>query len=407
MEVLHPRCAGLDVHSELVVACARIAQGQQVERETAEFGTSTRELLRLQEWLASRGVTHVAMEATGVYWKPVWHILEGAFELVLGNARQMKTVPGRKSDQKDASWIADLQAHGLIRPSFVPLRPIQELRDLTRTRKQMMAEHARHVQRIQKVLEDANIKLVSVLSDIMGASGRKILTALAEGEQNPEKLAGLADPRVKAPRARIVEALRGQVTEHHRFMLSLHMRQAAAVEAGVVMIEVRIEKALEPFRRQVELLCTIPGVKANAAASILAEVGADMSVFPSADHLVSWSAISPGLNKTGGKTKGSRTKRGRWLKATMTQCAWAASHQRNCYLNVRFHRIKSRRGSRKAVIAVANTMLRAIYHMLKNDVAYQDLGADFFDRENQDRTVRRLTSRLKNLGFEVELRKAA
>lgn len=407
MEVLYPRCAGLDVHAELVVACARIAQGQQIERETAEFGTSTRELLRLQEWLASREVTHVAMEATGVYWKPVWHILEGSFELVLGNAKQMKTVPGRKSDQKDASWIADLQAHGLIKPSFVPLRPIQELRDLTRTRKQMMGEHARHVQRIQKVLEDANIKLVSVLSDIMGASGRRILTALADGEQNPEKLAGLADPRVKAPRARIVEALRGHVTEHHRFMLSLHMRQAAAVEAGVVMVEARIEKALEPFRRQVELLCTVPGVKANAAASILAEVGVDMSVFPSADHLVAWSAISPGLNKTGGKTKSSRTKRGRWLKATMTQCAWAASHQRNCYLNARFHRIKSRRGGKKAVIAVANTMLRAIYHMLKNDVAYQDLGAGFFDRENQDRTVRRLTTRLKNLGFEVELRKAA
>lgn len=407
MEVLYPRCAGLDVHSELVVACARIAQGQRIQREMAEFGTSTRELLRLQEWLASREVTHVAMEATGVYWKPVWHILEGSFELVLGNAQQMKTVPGRKSDQKDASWIADLQAHGLIRPSFVPPRPIQELRDLTRTRKQMMGEHARHVQRIQKVLEDANIKLISVLSDIMGVSGRKILTALADGERDPEKLAGLADPRVKAPRAKIVEALRGNVTEHHRFMLSLHMRQAAAVEAGVVTLEARIEKALEPFRRQVELLCTVPGVKANAAAAILAETGVDMSVFPSADHLVAWAAIAPGLNKTGGKTKSSRTKRGRWLKATITQCAWAASHQRDCYLNARFHRIKSRRGSRKAVIAVANTMLRAIFHMLTNDVPYQDLGADFFDRENQDRTVRRLTTRLKKLGFDIELRRAA
>ncbi|HEX8671211.1 MAG TPA: IS110 family transposase [Longimicrobium sp.] len=407
MEVLHPRCAGLDVHSELVVACARIAEGQQVRHDLAEFGTSTRELLRLQEWLLSHGVTHVAMEATGVYWKPVWHILEGSFEMVLGNAKQMKTVPGRKSDQKDAAWIADLLAHGLIRASFVPPTPIQELRDLTRTRKQMMGEHARHVQRIQKVLEDANIKLTSVLTDIMGVSGRKILNALAEGERNPEKLARLADPRVKAPRAKIVEALQGNVTEHHRFMFSLHLMHIESVEAAVAALEARIEEALEPFRHEVELLCTMPGIKRNAAASIIAEIGVDMSVFPSADHLVGWGSISPGLNKTGGKTRSSRTKPGRWLKATMTQCAWAASHQRNCYLNARFHRIKSRRGSKKAVIAVANTMLRAIYHMLKNDAPYQDLGPDFFERENRDKTVRRLTTRLKNLGYEVEIRKAA
>jgi transposase len=407
MEVLHPRCAGLDVHSELVVACARIAEGKEVRRELAEFGTSTRELLRLQEWLLEREVTHVAMEATGVYWKPVWHILEGSFELVLGNAKQMKTVPGRKSDQKDASWIADLQAHGLIKPSFVPLRPIQELRDLTRTRKQMMREHGRHVQRIQKVLEDANIKLTSVLTDIMGVSGRKILTALADGERNPERLAGLADPRVKAPRIRMVEALTGSVTEHHRFMLSFHLRHIEAVEASVSELEARIEEALDPFRRQVELLCTVPGVKANAAASIIAEIGVDMSVFPSADHLVAWAAISPGLNKSGGKTKSSRTKPGRWLKATMTQCAWAASHQRDCYLNTRYHRIKSRRGPKKAVVAVANTMLRAMYHMLANDVPYRDVGADFFDREHRDKTVHRLATRLKKLGYEVELRRAA
>lgn len=407
MEVLHPRCAGLDVHSELVVACARIAEGRKVRREMAEFGTSTRELFRLQAWLLEREVTHVAMEATGVYWKPVWHILEGSFELVLGNARQMKTVPGRKSDQKDASWIADLLAHGLIRPSFVPPRPIQELRDLTRTRKQMMREHGRHVQRIQKVLEDANIKLTSVLSDIMGVSGRKILTALAGGEGNAERLAGLADPRVKAPRIKMVEALTGSMTEHHRFMVSFHLRHIEAVEASVAELEARIEKALEPFRHQVELLCTVPGVKENAAASIIAEIGVDMSVFPSADHMVAWAAISPGLNKSGGKTKSSRTKPARWLKATMTQCAWAASHQRNSYLNTRFYRIRSRRGPKKAVVAVANTMLRAIYHMLANDVPYRDLGSDFLDRENRDRTVHRLAARLKNMGYDVELRRAA
>lgn len=407
MEVLYPRCAGLDIHSELVVACARIAEGRKVEREVAEFGTSTRELLRLQEWLLERGVTHVAMESTGTYWKPVWHILEGCFELTLGNAKQMKTVPGRKSDEKDSEWIGELQAHGLIKPSFVPPAPIQELRDLTRTRRQMLGEHARHVQRLPKVLEDANIKLTSVLSDIMGVSGRRILAALAEGERNADRLAGLADRRVQAPRKKIVEALEGHVTEHHRFMLSLYLRQIDSIEAAVTMLEMRIEKALEPFRREVELVCTVPGVKTTAAASVLAEIGVDMSVFPSDDHLVSWAAIAPGLNETGKKKRSCRTKRGRWLKATMTQCAWAASHQRNCYLSARFHRVKSRRGKNKAVLAVANTMLRAIYHMLKNDVPYQDLGPDFFDRENRERTVRRLTKRLTNLGYEVEIRKAA
>lgn len=407
MEVLYPRCAGLDVHAELVVACARIAEGRHVQRELAEFGTSTRELLRLQEWLLEREVTHVAMESTGVYWKPVWHILEGCFELTLGNAKQMKNVPGRKSDEKDAEWIADLHAHGLVKASLVPPTPIQELRDLTRTRRQMQGEHTRHVQRIQKVLEDANVKLTNVLSDIMGVSGRKILAALAEGESNAERLAGLADRRVKAPRAKIVEALEGHVTDHHRFMLSLHLRQIEAIESSVTMLEMRIEKALAPFHEEVELLCTMPGIKETAAASIIAETGADMSAFPSADHLVAWAAISPGLNETGKKKKSSRTKRARWLKGTMTQCAWAASHQRDCYLNARFHRIKSRRGKKKAVLAVANTMLRAIYHMLKNRVPYQDLGADFFDRENRDRTVLRLTKRLANLGYQVEIRKAA
>lgn len=407
MEVLHPRCAGLDIHAELVVACARIAEGRKVQRELAEFGTSTRELLRLQEWLLERQITHVAMESTGVYWKPVWHILEGSFDLTLGNAKQMKTVPGRKSDEKDSEWIGELHAHGLIKRSFVPPQPIQELRDLTRTRRQMQGEHGRHVQRIQKVLEDANVKLTSVLSDIMGVSGRKILAAMAQGERNAERLAGLADARVKASRAEIVEALQGHVTEHHRFMLSLHLRQIEAIESAVATLEARIEKALEPFRRQVEILCTMPGVKETGAASIIAETGVDMSVFPSDDHLVAWGSISPGLNETGKKKKSSRTKKARWLKATMTQCAWAASHKRDCYLSARFHRIKSRRGKKKAVLAVANTMLRAIYHMLKNDVPYQDLGPDFFDRENRERTVRRLAKRLVDLGYNVELRKAA
>lgn len=407
MEVIYPRCAGLDVHKALVVACVRIAEGQKVQREVAEFGTSTRELLRLEAWLRSHRVTHVAMESTGVYWKPVWHILEGSFALVLGNARGMRNVPGRKSDQNDAMWIADLLAHGLIRPSFVPPPEIQELRDLTRTRRQLIRERSRHVQRIQKVLEDANIKLSDALSDLMGVSGRKILRAMIRGEEDAQKLAALAHPSVKASRAKLAEALEGRVTGHHRFMLSLHLEQIDRLDAGVEVLEGRIDEALTPFREQVEHLCTAPGIKKDAAASIIAEVGVDMSVFPSEDHMVSWSGICPGLDESAGKKKSSRTKRQRWLKGTMVQCAWAATRKRDSYLRARFHRIRSRRGGKKAVVAVSATLLRAVYHMLKDGVDYQDLGPDFFDRRDKERAIRKLTRRLENMGYQVELRRAA
>ena len=408
MEVLYPRCAGLDVHKDLVVACVRIAEGQKVERQSARFGTSTRELLRLLDFLTSHRVTHVAMESTGVYWKPVWHILAGAFACVLGNAKHMKNVPGRKSDQSDASWIADLLAHGLIRPSFVPPEEIQALRDLTRTRTQWMHERGREVQRIQKVLEDANIKLASVLSDITGVSGRKMLTALVNGVTDARKIAKLADRRVKASEQEITEALEGLVSDHHRFMISLHLRHVDELDALIASLESRIDDQLRPFRRIVDHLVTMPGVKEDAAAAILAEIGVDMSVFPTDGHLVRWSTIVPGMNETGGKKKAARTQRQRWLKAKMTQCAWAAVKKRDSYLYARYHRIKARRGKQKAILAVAGTMLRAIYHMIEKDVDYQDLGADFFDRRHDSgKTVRRLQRRLEKLGFAVELRKAA
>jgi transposase len=407
MEVLHPCCAGLDVHKDLVVACARIAEGQRVRRESSRFGTSTRELLRLSEWLQSHRVTHVAMESTGVYWKPVWHILEGSFKLTLGNAREMRNVPGRKSDQSDASWIADLLAHGLIRSSFVPDAPIQALRELTRTRTQLMHERGRQVQRLQKVLEDANIKLASVLSDITGVSGRKMLIALVNGATDARMIAKLADSRVKAPEAEIVEAVHGFVTEHHRFMISLHLRHIDELEALVESLEKRIEEQIAPFRSIVDHLITIPGVKEDAAAAILAEIGTDMSVFPTAGHLARWAGVAPGMNETGGKKKPSATKKQRWLKAKMTQCAWAAVKKRNSYLGARYRRLHVRRGKRKAIIAVAGTMLRAIYHMIQNDVDYQDLGADYWDRQDRERAARRLQKRLEKLGYTVELRKAA
>jgi transposase len=407
MEVIHPRCAGLDVHKDLVVACARIAKGQQVRCESGRFGTSTRELLRLREWLLSRGVTHVAMESTGVYWKPVWHLLSGSVELTLGNAREMRNVPGRKSDQGDAAWIAELLAHGLIRSSFVPPEPIQALRDLTRTRTQMMHERGRQVQRLQKVLEDANIKLASVLSDITGVSGRKMLLALVNGSSDARLMAKLADRRVKASEQEITYALEGFATEHHRFMISLHLRHIDELDALVASLESRIEEELAPFRRVVEHLITMPGVKEDAAAAIVAEIGVDMSVFPTAGHLSVWAGVSPGLNETGGKKKPARTKKQRWLKAKMTQCAWAAVKKRDSYLCARYHRIRARCGKQKAILAVAATMLHAIYHMIQNDVDYRDLGADHFNRFDRERAAKSLRRRLEKLGYTVELRKAA
>lgn len=315
MEVLHPRCAGLDVHKDSVTACVRLASGRQVVREVQEFGTSTRELVLLSEWLESHGATHVGMEATGVYWKPVWHVLEDSFELMLGNAKEIKNVPGRKSDVSDAVWIADLVAHGLIRSNFVPPAPIQALRDLTRTRKKLVRERGQHVQRIQKVLEDANVKLASVLSDITGMSGRAVLDALVRGETDPERLADLMVGRLKASRAERVDALWGRVNEHHRFLLRLHLAQIDSVNAAVEAVEGRIEDALAPFRTTYERLLTMPGVSATVAAVIIAEIGVDMSRFPTHAHLLSWAGLCPRSDESAGKLKSNRSRPGGWLNS--------------------------------------------------------------------------------------------
>jgi transposase len=407
MEVLHRRCAGVDVHKDLLVACVRLAEADQVQRESKRFGTTTRELLRLVEWLQSHGVTHVAMESTGVYWKPVWHVLEGHFALVLGNAREMRNVPGRKSDQNDASWIADLVAHGLIRGSLVPPEPIQELRDLTRTRKQLVRERAQHVQRIQKVLEDANVKLASVLSDVLGLSGRAILEAICKGVEDPQRLAALAHPSVKAPRSEIAEALQGRVREHHRFLIRLHLGQIDALEAAVAGLEGRIERVLSPFRDAVERLCTIPGFSATVAAGFLAETGGDMRAFPTDAHLVAWGGLSPQMNETGGKRKNTRTRRQQWFKTMLVQAAHAAVKKKDSYLRARYYRVRARRGSKKAILAVAATLVRAAYHMLKNQTEYQDLGPDFLDRRDRERSSRRLIRRLEGLGYKVQVQAAA
>ena len=407
MEVICSRCAGLDVHKDLVVACVRLARGEEVKREIRRFGTTTRQLLALREWLEGHGVTHVAMESTGVYWKPVWHILEGAFEMVLGRAKDMRNVPGRKSDQNDASWIADLLAHGLIRGSFVPPGPIQELRDLTRTRKQLTRERGQHVQRIQKVLEDANVKLSNVLTDIQGLSGRMILKAITDGATDPDQLARLAHPRVKAPRSEIAEALEGKVTEHHRFLLRLHLDQIDALDRAIASVEDQIEEHLKPFRELVELISSVPGLATTMAATVIAETGGEMEAFPTDDHLVAWAGLSPGLNESNGKQKNTRTKPQRWLKTAMVQAAHAAIKKKDSYLRARYYRIRARRGSKKAIIAVAAQLLRIVYHVVKTHTPYQELGPGYFDIRDRQRTVSRMVRRLESLGYHVDLKAAA
>ncbi|MBI2161125.1 MAG: IS110 family transposase [Candidatus Rokubacteria bacterium] len=409
MDVIHPKCAGLDVHKDSVVACARLVTGQKATHEVKTFGTTTRDLLALADWLTARGCTHVAMEATGVYWKPVWHVLEGSFELVLANAMHIRNIPGRKTDVNDATWIADLLAHGLIRGSFVPAPPLQDLRDLTRTRTQLVRERARHILRIQKTLENANLKLASVLTDVLGVTGRNLLEALIAGEASPERLADLAhDPRLKASRAEFVEALHGRITPHHRFILALHLRQIDALDTAVREIEARLEDALAPFRAAVARLTTIRGIAETAAHVLIAEIGVDMSHFPSAGHLISWAGLCPRLHESAGKRRSTRTRHGnRWLKTMLVQAAWGAvRHHHGGYLRAQFVRLRSRRGPKKAILAVAASMLTAAYYMLRDGTDYRDLGADHFDRREKAKLARRLITRLHDLGFTVEVRAA-
>jgi transposase len=408
MEVLHVKCAGLDVHKDVVVACTRIAEGNQAQREVRSFSTTTSGLLELAEWLTDVGCTHVAMEATGVYWKPVWHVLEGSFELVLANAQHVRNVPGRKSDVNDAMWLADLLAHGLIRGSFVPPAPVQEMRDLTRTRKQLVREVAQHTQRIQKTLEDANVKLSSVISSVIGTSGRAILDALVAGETDPLKLASLAHPRIQASQKELAEALRGKVTAHHRFILKLHLEQIDSLHKAVRELEARMGDALAPFREQVARLTTIPGVSDIVAQVIASEVGLDMTRFPTAGHLISWAGLCPRLDQSAGKRRSTRLRKGApWLKTTLVTAAWAAVRRKTGYPRAQFLRIKSRRGAKKAIIAVAASMLTAVYHMLSRNTDYADLGSQHFERRDKTRIAKRLIKRLQDLGMTVEVKVAA
>ncbi len=405
MDVLYPRCAGLDVHKDTVVVGVRLASADAIKTDVRTFDTTTPGLLALSAWLAEWGCTHIAMEATGVYWKPVWHILsDGEFTLILANAAHVRNVPGRKTDVADALWLADLLAHGLIRPSFVPEASTQEMRALLRTRKQLVREQASHVQRLQKTLEDANLKLGSVLSQIMGVSGRAILAALIAGERDPDRLLALVQRGVKAPPEKLRAALQGRITERHRFLLRLHLRQIDALDGAIAEIDAEVDRELDPFREAVRLLRTIPGVSDLTAQVIVSEIGTDMSRFPTAGHLISWAGLCPRNDESAGKRRSTRLRKGApWLKTTLIQCAWAASHKKASYLQAQFQRLCHRRGPKKAICAVAASILTAAYHMLREGTLYQDLGTDHFRRTSPEAQANRLVRQIAKLGFTCTL----
>jgi transposase len=416
MDVLYERVTGLDVHKETVVACVRLMADGKATRECRTFATTTEQLIELRAWLEECRCTHVAMEATGVYWMPVFRILgEGGFELILANAAHIKNVPGRKTDMNDAMWLADLLACGLIKASFIPNEAMQELRALTRTRKQLVREQTRHVQRIDKTLAEANIKLSSVLSDIMGASGRRMIEAMIRGVRQPRQLAELAGKQIKATPKELYDALHGRLTDHHRFLLELHLKQWDSLDETIRKIDLEIDQRIArsdakmggsqvPFRTLIELVSTVPGVSVVAAPAILSEIGPDMSRFPTAGHLVAWAGLCPSQNESAGKRKSSRLRKGApWLKTMLVQCAWAAKRKKDSYYRAQFFRLQSRRGPQKAICAVAASILTAIYNILKDGTEHHDLGGTYFDRRPVELKANHLVARLKKLGFTVQL----
>jgi transposase len=410
MDILHRCCAGLDVHKEKVVACVRQSDGGRVRQEVRTFRTETNQLLALADWLTDEGVTHVAMESTGVYWKPIWNLFEGIFELLLVNAEHIKKVPGRKTDVKDAQWIAELLQHGLLRPSFVPEKPVRQLRELTRQRVQLVRQKVQVTNRIQKTLEDANIKLASVASDVLGKSGRDMLRAIVNGESDPIKLAELARQQLRKKIPQLQEALYGEVQDHHRFLLGMLLEQVEFLEGQVEKLNRRIEGVLPaPFAEAIERLDTIPGVDRRAAESIVAEVGVDMGQFPSAAQLASWVGLSPGNNESAGKRKSGRTTKGdRWLRVVLVQCAWAASRSKGTHLQTLYRRLAGRRGKKRALVAVAHRLLLIVYNVLKKGQSYQEPSVSVPDKpQDKERLKQRLLKRLEKLGLKVTVEETA
>ena len=404
MEAIVERCCGLDVHQATVVACVLTGRAdERPRRTTRSFGTTTAELEELRRWLLEERCTHVGMESTGVYWMPVYTILEGRFDLLVGNASHIKNVPGRKTDVKDAEWIADLVRHGLIKRSFVPPKWQRALRDLVRYRRKLVESVTAERNRLTRLLETCNVKLSSVASDVFGVSGRAMLLALIEGKATPEEMAALARGALRKKADRLRLALRGRLEDHHRFLLRVQLGRVERIEGDVDVIDARIEQALAPHRSTFDLLLQIPGVDRVGAITIIAELGTDMSVFPSARHAAAWAGVCPGNNESAGKRQGHVKRRGNvHLCTALVQAAFAASHKAGCYLKERFWRIAARRGKKRAAMAVAHSILTA-YEMIRRGVIYKDLGAGYLDRLAQSAVRKRLVRRLESLGYRVSL----
>jgi transposase len=405
MDRMLERCAGIDVHQATVMVTVRVPGPAGDRHEITEtFSTATDSLLTMREWLQAHGVTHVAMESTGVYWKPVYYVLEDGCTLLLVNTQHVKRVPGRKSDVRDSAWLAQLLECGLLRGSFVPPRPIRELRDLTRYRKHQVRDRAREVNRLHRVLEDAGIKLSSVASNVLGASGRAMIEALLHGTTDPGVLADLAQGKLRRKLPALRQALTGRFRDHHAFLTGQILAKIDFLEETIATCSTRIAELLRPFQATLERLMTIPGVKRLTAEVVVAETGGDMSRFPSDGHLCSWAAICPGQEESAGKRRTGQTRKGnRYLRAALIECALGASRAKHTALQALYGRVKSHRGHKKAVVAVAHQILRISYHLMRNETVYQELGADYFDRRHRQRTVRRHLRSLERLGYQVLL----
>jgi transposase len=405
MQVIHERCCGLDVHKQSVVACVLITLvADKPLRYVRTFSTMTADLLALDDWLRELRVEQVALESTGVFWRPVFNLLEDGRTITLVNPRNMKAVPGRKTDVKDSEWIADLLRHGLLQPSFIPPQPIRELRELTRYRKTLVQERANVVNRIQKVLETANIKLAAVASDILGKSGRAMLDAIVQGEEDPVTLAELARRGLRRKLPALQQALKGRVAAHHRFLLARLLEQIDFLDGLIQKVQQEIEERLRPYEEAVERLQTIPGLGPLAAAIIVAEIGIDMSRFASAKHLASWAGLCPGNRESGGKKLSGRMRKGNvWLRGVLTDVAWSVARTKDNYLSAQYQRLAQRRGGKRAAMAIAHSVLRIIYYMLRDGAAYRELGGDYFDKLDKTRIQQHHIHRLEQLGYTVTL----
>lgn len=409
MDVMIERVAGLDVHQATVVATVRVPGPDGARQMVTEtFGTMTPDLWALREWLQAYGVTHVALESTGVYWKPVYYVLEDSFTMLLINMLKLKHVPGRKTDVKDSEWLAQLLECGLLRASFVPPPPIRELRDLTRYRVQQVRDRAQEVNRLQKVLEDAGVKLTSVISDVMGASGRAMLRALIDGTTDPVVLAELARGRMRAKLPELRRALQGRFRRHHAFLIERILAKIDYLDEAITHLDTELDDRLVPFVPMLTALDTIPGIDRIGAISILAETGGDMRRFPTAGHLCSWGAMAPGQNESAGKRRSGKTsKANKYLRATLIQAALGAIHSKGSALQARYHRVKRHRGHKKAVVAVGHQILEIAYYIMRDGVTYHELGADYFAKRHTERAVRRHVQQLEALGYAVTIEKAA